>query len=157
MKLVKKIIALVLGVLMAFSFTGCIHKKGEIAVTIGDVEFTSAYYMCALINSNTEAQNEVNSSLSEDELSSTTEIDYLSKEIDGKKFEDWVKDKAIENLKTIAAYKLLCKENKLELTEEEANNANMYASYYWSNYGYSAYFEPNGVSKATKTEYLKDT
>ena len=59
MKLVKKIIALVLGVLMAFSFTGCIHKKGEIAVKINGVEFTSAYYACALINAKTEAQNKV--------------------------------------------------------------------------------------------------
>ena len=54
MKSVKRIIALVLGVLMAFSFTGCIHKKGEIAVKINGVEFTSAYYACALINAKTE-------------------------------------------------------------------------------------------------------
>lgn len=156
MKLVKKIIALVLGVLMAFSFTGCIHKKGEIAVKINGVEFTSAYYACALINAKTEAQNKVYETLTDEEKSSGA-IDFSKKKIDKKPFDEWVKDKAIENLKTIAAYKLLCKENKLELSEEEANNANIYASYYWSNYGYSAYFEPNGVSQATYADYMKDT
>ena len=156
MKSVKRIIAFGLVMLMVFSFTGCIHKKGEIAVKINGVEFTSAYYACALINSKTEAQNKVYETLTDEEKSSGA-VDYSKKKIDDKAFDEWVEDEAIEKLKTIAAYKLLCKENKLELTEEEANNAMMYASYYWSNYGYSAYFEPNGVSQATYAEYMKDS
>ena len=55
MRNIKRIIALALGLLMALSFAGC-HKKNEIAVTIGDVEFTSAYYMCALVNADSEAK-----------------------------------------------------------------------------------------------------
>lgn len=156
MKSVKRIIAFGLVMLMALSFTGCIHKKGEIAVKINGVEFTSAYYACALINSKTEAQNKVYETLTDEEKSSDA-VDYSKKKIDDKAFDEWVEDEAIEKLKTIAAYKLLCKENKLELTEEDANNAMMYASYYWSNYGYSAYFEPNGVSQATYAEYMKDS
>ena len=78
MKNFKRIIALALVFLMAVSFVGC-HKKNEIAVTVGDVEFTSAYYMCALINADSEAKTKVQEELSEDEQSSTTEIDYYSK------------------------------------------------------------------------------
>ncbi len=155
MKSVKRILAFCLVALLVLSFAGC-HKKGEIAVTVNGVEFTSAYYMCALINSNTEGQNKVYETLTDEEKSSGA-IDYSKKKIDDKDFEDWVKDEAMAKLKKVAAYKLLCKENKLELGDDVVANAQMYASYYWSSYGYSAYFEPNGVSQATYTEYLTDS
>ena len=54
MKMMKKMIALMLVAIMALSFCAC-HRKDEVAVTIKDVEFTSAYYMCALINADMEA------------------------------------------------------------------------------------------------------
>lgn len=154
MKNIKKIVALALVLVMALSFTAC-HKKDEIAVTVKDVEFTSAYYMCALINADSEAKTKVQEELSEEE--SSEEIDYLSKKIDGKKYETWVKDQALETLKQIAAYKLLCKDNKVEIDEEMISNAEMYASYYWSSYGYSMYYEPNGVGEKTYTQYMKDS
>lgn len=155
MKNKKRILALMLIMATVLSFSGC-HKKGEIAVTVGDVEFTSAYYMCALVNADTEAKNKVYEGLSDEEKQST-DIDYYSKKIDDKEYVKWVEDTAIENLKNIAAYKILCKENEIELDEEIASQADMYASYYWSSYGYSAYFEPNGVSQSTYTQYMKDT
>ncbi len=150
----KKILALSLCLVMGITLTGCLHKKNEIAVTVGDVEFTSAYYMCALINANSEGQQRVNEELDEDE--STDEIDYYSKKIDKKSFTQWVEDKAVETLEKIAAYKLLCKENKLELTDEEISEAETYAEYYWSSYGYSNYYEPNGVSQETYTAFMTD-
>ena len=55
MKLMKNIIAVVIVFVMAFSVTGC-HKKNEIAVTANGFEYTSAYYMCALINADNEPQ-----------------------------------------------------------------------------------------------------
>lgn len=155
MRNIKRIIALALGLLMALSFAGC-HKKNEIAVTIGDVEFTSAYYMCALVNADSEAKGKIYEELSEDEQKNGN-IDYYSKKIDKKDFVEWVEDKAIESLKSIAAYKTLCEKNKVEPKEEDLSNAEMYANYYWSSYGYAAYFEPNGVSQATYTQYMKDS
>ena len=154
MKIFRRLIALVLILMMVLSFSGC-HKKNEIAVTIGDVEFTSAYYMCALVNADSEAKSKVYEELSEEEQQ--TEIDYYSKKIDKKDFVEWVEDTAINNLKKIAAYKTLCKENKIELKDEDKSNAETYASYYWSSYGYSAYFEPNGVGQATYTQYMTDS
>ena len=41
MKMMKKFISVLLVLLMVFSFTAC-HKQNEVAVTIGDVKFTSA-------------------------------------------------------------------------------------------------------------------
>lgn len=154
MKIIRKILALVMASLMVMSLTACLHKKGEIAVTVGDVRFTSAYYMCALINANYEAQSKVYEELSDEEKKE--EIDYFSKKIDKKKYSDWVEDRAIEMLKEIAAYKTICKENKLELTKEKKEEVEEAVGYYWDSYGYSAIFEPNGVSRDTYAKYMED-
>jgi len=97
MRLIKRIGAIICALAILMSFAGC-HKKDEIAVTVGDVEFTSAYYMCALVMADSEARNEVYEDLSDEEKTSD-EVDYFSKKIDGKKYKTWVKDTAIEGLK----------------------------------------------------------
>lgn len=153
MNILKKVIATVLVGIMLLSFAGC-HKKDELAVTIDGFEFTSAYYMCALINANIEAQSKVQETLTEEELSK--EINYFSKKIDGKKYEAWVKDRAIDNLKEIAAYKSLCQKANLKLDDETKSDAEYYADFYWQSYGYSQLFEPNGVSAKTYTTYMTD-
>ncbi len=155
MKTIKKIAALLLVAVMVLTVAGC-HKKDEIAVVIDGEEFTSAYYMCALINANMEAKNLVYESLTDKEKESG-EVDYYSKKVEDKKFVTWVEDKAIETLKEIAAYKLLCKENKIELDEEKVKTTESNASYYWSSYGYSMYFEPNGVAEKTYVKYTTDS
>lgn len=154
MKNIKRIFAIALVLVMTLTVAAC-HKKDEVAVKIGDVEFTSAYYMCALINADSEAKSKVQEELTDDE--SADDVDYYSKKIDDKDFVTWVEDTAMDSLKEIAAYKTLCKENELEISAEDAVNAESYASYYWSSYGYSAYFEPNGVGQNTYTQYMKDS
>lgn len=154
MNILKKIAAAILVGVMALSVVGC-HKKNEIAVTINGFEFTSAYYMCTLINANMEAQSKVQESLSADE--STEEINYFSKKIDGKKYETWVKDRAIEMLKEIATYKSLCKDAKITLDDDSIASAQYLSSYYWESYGYSQFFEPNGVGQNTFETYMTDS
>ena len=59
MNILKRLFALVLTLALIITcFTGC-HKKGEIAVKIGDIEFTSGYYACALVFADTEARAKV--------------------------------------------------------------------------------------------------
>ncbi len=153
MKIFKKLSALVLICILALSATGC-HKKNEIAVEIDGFKFTSAYYMCALINAKSEAQAKVYEDLSEEEQNS--EIDYYSKKIDKKSFVDWTEDRAIETLKEIAAYKSLCKKADIKLDDETKSSAEYLASYYWQN-GYYQFFEPNGVSFDTYKTYTIDS
>lgn len=153
MKAFKRLCTAILAAVICLSVAGC-HKKDEIAVTVGDVKFTSAYYMCALLYADMEARSIVEENLDEDE--STDKINYYAHKVEDTDYVKWVKNKAVDNLKKIAAYKILCKENKLELDNDIVSNADSYASFYWSNYGYSAYFEPNGVSLATFTQYMKD-
>ncbi len=158
MKAIKRIIALSLVLVLVASLTACLHKKDEIAVTIGDVEFTSAYYMCALINAKAEAQQKVgeSDSLTDEEKSGTKAIDYFAKKIDKKSFTKWTEDRTVELLTEIAAYKMLCKENKLKLDDEQKANVESTVSYYWDSYGYASYFEPNGVSRNTYKQYTED-
>lgn len=155
MKILKKITAAIIICIMAMSLIGC-HPKDEIAVTIDGQKYTSAYYMAALLNAYTEAQNLVYNDLSEEELSSSSKIDFSSKKVEGKAFDSWVKDTAIESLKQIAYYKSCCEKNELKLTDEQTSSAEYYASLYWSNYGYSQLFEPNGVSLETYKKYMLD-
>lgn len=154
MKHLKRILAVVLVMLMALTVTAC-HKKDEIAVTIDDTKFTSAYYMCALMSADSEAKAMVQETLTDEEL--TKEIDYYSKKVEGKKFVDWVEDEAIENLKKIAAYKELCKTAKIGISADQLNDAKSYASYYWYNYGYGSYYSINGVNFNTYTNYMVDS
>ena len=158
MKNLKRILSLMLVLVLTLSLSACIHKKDEIAVTVGDTQFTSAYYMCALISAKAEAQQKVqeDSSLSEEEKNGTVAIDYYSKKIDKKDFVTWVEDRAIEMIKTNAAYKALCKENKLELSKEEKENLENNVATYWDYYGTAAYFSPNGVSRETYKNFSED-
>lgn len=153
MKTFKKIAALLLVCLLALSAVGC-HKQNEVAVKVDGFEFTSAYYMCALINANSEAQNKVYETLSAEEQQK--EVDFYSKKIDDKNFVTWVEDRALEIIKEIAAYKSLCKKADLKLDDETKANAQSYASYYWQS-GYSQYFEPNGVGESTYTNFTVDS
>lgn len=153
MKNLKRILSFMLVALMVLSFVGC-HKKDEIAVTIGDVEFTSAYYMCALINADSQAKNIVYEALTEDEKNGKTEYDIYSKKVEGKDYVKWVEETAMNNLKETAAYKILCKENKLDLDDEMTNQFNLYSDYYWQNG--SAYYELNGVGEQTYKNFMKD-
>ena len=156
MKTIKRIAALVLVAAMVLSLAAC-HKKNEIAVTVGDIEFTSAYYMCALIGADSEAKSLVYESLSDEEKSGYETPDYYSKKVEDKDFVTWVEEKAMSELEKIAAYKTLSKENKLELDDEIKTQTETYAEYYWSSYGYSAYYEPNGVSYETYKTFMMDS
>lgn len=152
MKMLKKICAVLMAGLLTVAAVGC-HPKDEIAVTVSGEKFTSAYYMCALINADMEARQKVDE---KKDAEDTSETDYYAQKIEKKSFAKWVKDKALETLKEIAAYKIKCEKAGLTVSEEDENNAKTYASYYWSSYGYSQLFEPNGVSEATYTKYMLD-
>ncbi len=152
----KKLFALALSLaLMVTCFAGC-HEKGEIAVTVGDIEFTSGYYACALVFADMEARSTVEEELSEDE-EDTTDIDYYSQKIDDKDYVEWVEEKTLDTLKELAAIKSLCVEAELELSDETISTSDSNAEYFWDTYGYSVVMEANGVSEATFKAYMQDT
>jgi len=154
MNLFKKIIAVASILAIMLTFCAC-HPKNEVAYEIEGIKFTSAYYMCALIEADLNAKSKVESENS-DASDTSTEIDYYSQKIDGKKFVTYVKEQAEESLKEIAFYKSMCQKNKLEIEDSVSEYTKSYVDYYWSQ-GMSTYYEPNGVSKATFVEYSNDS
>lgn len=161
MKTLKKVLAMCLVVILVLSFAGC-HQKNEVAVKAGDDTFTSAFYMCALINADMAARTKIDEAKAAEKESTTssatssttsTTTDYFAEKIDGKSFETYVKDSALETLRRFIYVKRMCDEKKLTISEQEKNNSFTMTEYYWNYYGYASLFEANGVSLDTYKQY----
>ena len=161
MKTLKKVLAMCLVVILVLSFAGC-HQKNEVAVKAGDDTFTSAFYMCALINADMAARTKIDEAKTAEKESTTssatssttsTATDYFAEKIDGKSFETYVKDAALETLRRFIYVKRMCDEKKLTISEQEKNNSFTMTEYYWNYYGYASLFEANGVSLDTYKQY----
>lgn len=165
MKALKKLLALTLAIFMILSVAAC-HPKDEVAITVGDVEITSALYMYALLEADSAARSKVDSDIAASSSSSSTTttkpaVDYYAQKIEGKKYTDWVKDTALDRCLEMAYYEYICAEKGIKLSDEELANVDYAVDYYWSYYGYAAIYEPNGVGKETfkraiMSDYLKD-
>ena len=145
LRTVKNIAVFLLVAVMFLSFAGC-HKAGEIAVKIGEIKFTSAFYAAALVSADMEAQEKVKAE-SDDTTSELGNEKFLKKTIDGVAYKEWVKTRAIEICKELYAAKLLCDENNvstataIELAKSEAVTT-------W-NSGYSDFYTQNGIGLET--------
>ncbi len=161
MKLLKRAGACLMAAALLASLAAC-HPKDETAMTIGDVQITSALYMCALISADGEGRNAVDeakqaeSSESGDTTStnSSSTTDYYSEEIDGTDFSTWVRNRAEELCKQYAAYETRFAEAGLTLDEETQAEIDSNLDMLWNTYGYSSIYEPNGVSFETYTKYF---
>lgn len=151
MKITKKIIAAVLSGCIILSLCGC-HGKDEVALTINDTEITSALYLNALLEADSEARQRVDEEIASKNTSSdnenTKETDYFAQKVDGLSYSDYVVSKTIERCKEYVFYQELVEDKKIKLTDEEKSEAESYAEYYW-NYGASSVYEANGVSLDT--------
>ena len=159
MKSLKKFIALTLCLAFAvLCFAGC-HEKGEIAVTVGDVQFTSGDYACALLFADIAAQEKVMEVLEETDQTITDKKDLYKQKIDDVDYVTWVENTALDNLKLMAATISLC--DKQDLTMNSKNEA---AKEYltevtetidaiWENSVYVEIMENNGIGKETFVKY----
>ncbi len=157
MKFIKRAFPLVLAGIVALTICGC-HKKDEVAVKIGDVEFTSGYYLCAMITADQEARQKIDElAATDDKIQIDDGSDYYKQKIDKKDFSKYVKEQTLDKLKMIAAYEIKCKENKLDAEKDSTYETyKQYADYYWETYDYAKIYEPNGVGKETFAKYSAD-
>lgn len=136
--ILKRTITLLICVCLVLSFAGC-HKPGELAVTVGDEEFSSGFYACAFLSASVTAQNRVydetgNTSISDKEL--------FAKTIDGTPYAEWVKKQALEICKQMVAAKQLCEQNTVD-TAKYIESAKTTAESEWK--ANTEYFEKNGI------------
>lgn len=156
MNTLKRTLAIVLCLLLTLTCLAGCHKAGEIAVVVGDVEFTSGYYACALVFADSDARLKVEEQLSEEgDLPDT--IKYWNYKIEDTDYVEWVEKTAVDTLKKHATLKTLSEKAGFELSEETISLSNSNADYLWDTYNYSELMESNGVSKATFKQYMLDT
>lgn len=153
MNLLKKMTAALLAVLMLASFAAC-HPKNEVALTIGDVDITSAMYMCFLIQADGEARDAVDNANADNTDYDSNTVDYYAQKVDDTDFSAWVKNRAQEVAAEYAAYMTMFKDRELTLSDEDQSMIDTYVNHYWNTYGYSQMYEPNGVSLSTYKEYF---
>ncbi len=145
LKNIKRFIAAGMVLALMLSLCAC-HKKDETALTVDGVNFTSAFYSCALLAADSEARQLASEKLDQIEVDETNE-DYLEQTIDGVLYSQWVKNRAIEICKQAVAAKKLCEQEKVS-TADYLEDAKELAEYYW-NAGMYMYYEENGVSLET--------
>ncbi len=160
MKTLKKLSALLLAIVMIFCVAAC-HPKDEIAVSAGDIEITSAMYSYYLVMADMEAQNIITS----DEKIDTTakDFDFHKQTIEGKPYDEYVKELALNNCLKAIAYQKLCRDNKVELSTDAIAQADYNAQYDWYyygynygyQYGYGDFLPLNGVGFNTYNEVVK--
>lgn len=160
MKKIKSFIAMLLVIVLALSFTAC-HEKGEVAITAGDYKITSAMYSYYLMLADSEAKQIINEDTEKYDTSAKG-FSYFKQEIEGKKFETYVKELAIKKCITAIAYQKICDEKGLKLDDKTIENAENSVAYYWNYYGYSQMLPANGIGfetylSAVKNDYLGDT
>ena len=153
-KNIKRAAALILVAIICLSFAAC-HEKGEIAVKVSydtySEEFTSGFYACAFFYADNDAQSYLYENLTSDQLYAE-DFDYQKQKIEGMKYSEWVKARALEICKELFANKIKCEENNID-TAEYIADANESAEYYWDYYGFSETMPENGVSFETYKKY----
>lgn len=151
MKLLKSVIALSLAIIMVLSLTAC-HKQGEIAVTVGGIEIGSGLYSYYLVEADGEAKQIIDDSKDYD--SKEKGFNYLKTKIEGVKFEEYVKNLAMDKCKEYAAYEKKMAEAGTKLDKEEMASVQSMVDFYWETYGFQHIYEENGVGYDT---FLKAT
>ena len=162
MNYIKKVLALtVVLAITVLSFCGC-HKKGEVAVKIGDVKFTTGKYLFAVYQNAASAISTIQSENSD--LDTEKKGYYRNQKVDGKVFADYVSEKSLEMLKDVVAVELYMDKYDIKLTSEEEENFKSNAEAYWNymftynddpNYSLGKFYEENGVSQKTFIELYK--
>lgn len=145
----KRFAAVLLALSLVASLAAC-HPKNEIAMTVGDVQITSALYMCALIQADSEGRNKVDELAGDD----VTDINYYKQKIDNTDFSVWVKNRAEEVCKEYAAYEIKFEEAGLTLDGDTLSTIDTYVNYYWTSAGYSQIYEENGVNLDTYKKFF---
>ena len=143
MKIFKKAVALLLCVAFVFTLAAC-HGKDEVAISSGDYKITSAMYSYYLVIADGEAKQKVDESAD----TKAKGFSYYKQTIDGKKFEDYVKDLALEKCLHHITLQKLADEAGVKLSADEEAGYKSTAEYYW-NYGYSTVMSENGVAYST--------
>ena len=145
----QKLFALIAAAAMVFSLAGCVISTPDTVGTIGSVEITSGLYLLAQYDAYQKAAD-----LADSEQDTTDVKAFLKQTItpDADSGEtvlvsDYVAQKTLENLETYAAVETRFDELGGQLTAEEEQQADSYASQLMDQYGDA--YKANGIGLET--------
>ena len=145
----QKLFALIAAAAMVFSLAGCVISTPDTVGTIGSVEISSGLYLLAQYNAYQSAAD-----LADSEQDTTDVKAFLKQTIttDADSGEtalvsDYVAQKTLENLETYAAVETRFDELGGQLTAEEEQQADSYASQLMDQYGDT--YKANGIGLET--------
>ena len=145
----QKLFALIAAAAMVFSLAGCVISTPDTVGTIGSVEISSGLYLLAQYNAYQSAAD-----LADSEQDTTDVKAFLKQTIttDADSGEtalvsDYVAQKTLENLETYAAVETRFDELDGQLTAEEEQQADSYASQLMDQYGDT--YKANGIGLET--------
>ena len=152
---IKKIVALLLCVVMTLGFTAC-RTENESAVVYKtesgrEVAIRSALYILFQIDADADYREEYDAQ-AKTETATDAEVDYTKTELDGKKYNEWVQEKALEYAGEFAFVEAKCAELEIELNDEEKSSATNALTQTWDNN--KKFYEQNFVAKSTLETYI---
>jgi hypothetical protein len=168
----KKISLVIISLILVVACVSCNANATWILKTKKE-EVPVGLYICTLADANAEAESKVNEQITpaeepsteakEEEAETTTvaaetttkEIDYSKHKIDGKDFDEWVKNRSVELVKELVAAEEKAEELKVELGPEVDESIDSYWEYYGD------FYTKLGVSETSfrryfRGNYLKD-
>lgn len=157
----RKIAALMLCVVMLFTFASCRTENENVLVytdaSDNEVAIRSALYILYQIDAAGEYQTEYDEQTttaveSDTDTTSETEVDYAKTSLDDKTYNEWVEEKAIALCAQYAYVELEFDKAELSLDEATSSEIDSAIEQQWGSY--SEYFEKNGVAKSTFNMYI---
>ena len=145
----QKLFALIAAAAMVFSLAGCVISTPDTVGTIGSVEISSGLYLLAQYNAYQSAADLADSEQDTTDVKAflkqiiTTDADSGETALVG----DYVAQKTLENLETYAAVETRFDELGGQLTAEEEQQADSYASQLMDQYGDT--YKANGIGLET--------
>ena len=145
----KKLLALVCALALTVSLVGCVFSTPDTVGKIGDFEVTSGLYLLAQYDAYQQAAQLADSEQDTSKVNSflkatiTTDADTGETAV----VKDYVAQKTLETLQTLAAVDARFTELGGELTEEQKSAADSYAQQLMDNYGDA--YTANGIGLET--------
>ena len=153
---IKKIVALLLCVVMTLGFTAC-RTENESAVVYKtesgrEIPVRSALYILFQIDADADYKEEYDAKATKETDTDAKETDYTKTELDGKKYNDWVEEKALEYASEFAFVEAKCAELNIELSDEQKSSVTNALTQLWDSN--KKFYEKNCVAKSTLETYI---
>lgn len=167
-KMIRKVCAAVLAVILAASLCGC--DRGYI-MTVDGIDIRNGVYLSFLSSAYSSAMTALDEEKTDDEKPADDSDDedaipITDETIQGKNGSQWIKDETMKAVRRFIAIQRTCQELGITLTDEEIRDVNTKVTETWENenqylyfvYGFSTmgeYYESQGIGQESMREIFR--